>query len=269
MKMSRLVAFSSSLLLGAALALTGAGIANADSSVEAVDYVALGDSYSSGVGAGSYDSASGNCKRSTRAFPRLWANANSPSSFAFTACSGARTNDVTSGQLAPLNASTDLVSISVGGNDAGFADVMTTCVLQSESTCLSRIATARAYVDSTLPGRLDSVYSAIKAKAPSARVVVLGYPRFYQLSGTCVAGLSERERSAINGASDHLNTATAKRAADHGFTFGDVRTTFTGHEICSSNSWLHSVNWLNIGESYHPTAAGQSGGYLPAFNSAA
>ncbi len=42
MKMSRLVAFSSSLLLGAALALTGAGIANADSSVKAVDYVALG-----------------------------------------------------------------------------------------------------------------------------------------------------------------------------------------------------------------------------------
>ncbi|CAM5739453.1 Lipase 1 OS=Streptomyces microflavus OX=1919 GN=Smic_13790 PE=4 SV=1 [Streptomyces microflavus] len=146
---------------------------------------------------------------------------------------------------------------------------MTTCVLQSESTCLSRIATARAYVDSTLPGRLDSVYNAIKAKAPSARVVVLGYPRFYQLGGSCVAGLSERERTAINGASDYLNAATAKRAADHGFAFGDVRTTFTGHEICSGNSWLHSVNWLNIGESYHPTAAGQSGGYLPVFNSAA
>ncbi|CAO0828933.1 Lipase 1 OS=Streptomyces microflavus OX=1919 GN=Smic_13790 PE=4 SV=1 [Streptomyces microflavus] len=113
------------------------------------------------------------------------------------------------------------------------------------------------------------MYNAIKAKAPSARVVVLGYPRFYQLGGSCVAGLSERERTAINGASDYLNAATAKRAADHGFAFGDVRTTFTGHEICSGNSWLHSVNWLNIGESYPPTAAGQSGGYLPVFNSAA
>lgn len=269
MKMSRLVAFSSSLLLGVALALTGAGAANADTSVQAVDYVALGDSYSSGVGAGSYDGSSGNCKRSTRAFPALWAAANSPSSFAFTACSGARTGDVTGGQLGPLNASTDLVSLSVGGNDAGFADVMTTCVLQSEATCLSRIATARAYVDSTLPGKLDSVYAAISAKAPSARVVVLGYPRFYQLGGNCLAGLSEKERSAINGAADYLNAATAKRAADHGFTFGDVRSTFTGHEICSGSAWLHSVNWLNIGESYHPTAAGQSGGYLPVFKSAA
>ncbi|WNF26234.1 SGNH/GDSL hydrolase family protein [Streptomyces sp. C11-1] len=266
MKMSRLVAFSSSLLLGAVLALTGAGIAHADASVKAVDYVALGDSYSSGVGAGSYDGSS--CKRSSRAYPALWAAANSPASFHFTACSGARTNDVTSGQLGPLNASTDLVSISVGGNDAGFADVMTTCVLQSEAACLNRIATARAYVDSTLPGRLDSVYAAIRAKAPSAQVVVLGYPRFYRLGGSCIAGLSEKERAAINGASDHLNTATAKRAADHGFTFGDVRPTFTGHEICSGNSWLHSVNWLNIGESYHPTAAGQSGGYLPVLKSA-
>ncbi|MER5685299.1 MULTISPECIES: SGNH/GDSL hydrolase family protein [unclassified Streptomyces] len=269
MKMSRLVAFSSSLLLGAVLALTGAATANAASSVLAVDYVALGDSYSSGVGSGSYDSASGDCKRSTKAYPNLWASANSPASFAFTACSGARTDDVTAGQLSPLNSSTDLVSISIGGNDAGFADVMTTCVLQSESTCLSRIATARSYVDTTLPGKLNSVYTAIRSKAPSAHVVVLGYPRFYKLGGSCIAGLSETERSAINSASDYLNAATAKRAADHGFTFSDVAGRFTGHEICSGSAWLHSVNWLNIGESYHPTAAGQSGGYLPAFSSAA
>ncbi|WP_406493023.1 SGNH/GDSL hydrolase family protein [Streptomyces sp. NBC_00846] len=269
MKMSRLVAFSSSLLLGAVLALTGAATANAATSVQAVDYVALGDSYSSGVGSGSYDSASGDCKRSTKAYPKLWAAANSPSSFAFTACSGARTSDVKAGQLGPLNSSTDLVSISVGGNDAGFADVMTTCVLQSEATCLSRIATARSYVDTTLPGNLDSVYSAIRAKAPSARVVVLGYPRFYKIGGSCVVGLSDKVRGAINDAANYLNAATAKRAADHGFTFTDVAGKFTGHEICSGGAWLHSLNWLDIGESYHPTAAGQSGGYLPAFASAA
>ncbi|MFF8609410.1 SGNH/GDSL hydrolase family protein [Streptomyces sp. NPDC015346] len=268
MKLSRFAAFSSSLLLGAVLALTGAGTAQA-AETAALDYVALGDSYSSGVGAGNYDSASGNCKRSTRAFPVLWANANSPSSFAFTACSGARTGDVTSGQLGPLSAATDLVSITVGGNDAGFADVMTTCVLQSEAACIERVNQAKAYVDTTLPGKLDAVYSAIRSKAPNARVVVLGYPRFYKIGGSCVAGLSENERRAINGGSDHLNTATAKRAADHGYTFGSVVPAFTGHEICSGASWLHSVNWGNIGESYHPTAAGQSGGYLPSFKAVA
>ncbi|MGW1493902.1 SGNH/GDSL hydrolase family protein [Streptomyces sp. NPDC002402] len=269
MKLSRIAAFSSSLLLGAVLALTGAGQAQASDSALALDYVALGDSYSSGVGAGSYDSASGSCKRSTKAYPKLWAAAHSPSSFAFTACSGARTGDVTAGQLGPLNSATDLVSITIGGNDAGFSDVMTTCVLQSESSCINRINQAKAYVDSTLPGKLDSVYSAISSKAPAARVVVLGYPRFYKLGGSCIAGLSENERAAINGAADHLNAATAKRAADHGYSFADVTPAFTGHEICSGSAWLHSLNWLNIGESYHPTASGQSGGYLPVFSSRA
>lgn len=266
MKQSRIAALSSSLLLSAALALTGASQAQAAESAAALDYVALGDSYSSGVGAGGYDSASGDCKRSAKAYPRLWAAANSPSTFSFTACSGARTSDVTAGQLGPLSSATDLVSISVGGNDAGFADAMTTCVLQSETNCVNRINQARAYIDSTLPARLDSVYRAIRAKATTARVVVLGYPRFYKLNGTCIAGLSERERAAINGAADHLNTALAKRAADHGYAFGDVRPAFTGHEICSGASWLHSLNLLSITDSYHPTAAGYSGGYLPVLN---
>ncbi|MFE7648974.1 SGNH/GDSL hydrolase family protein [Streptomyces phaeoluteigriseus] len=268
MRRSRIAVFVSSFLLAAGAALTGAGSAHGAQLAAEGGYVALGDSYSSGVGAGSYISSSGDCKRSTKAFPYLWNAAHTPTSFSFAACSGARTGDVLAGQLAPLNSSTGLVSITVGGNDAGFADVMTTCVTGSDSTCVNRINTARAYVDSTLPGKLDSVYSAIRSKAPAAHVVVIGYPRFYKVGTTCL-GLSETKRIAINNASDHLNTALAKRAAAHGFAFGDVRTTFTGHEICSGNSWLHSVNWLNIGESYHPTAAGQSGGYLPVLNSAA
>ena len=119
-----------------------------------------------------------------------------------------------------------------------------------------------------MPGKLDSVYTAIRDRAPNARVVVIGYPRFYKLGATCV-GLSETKRKAINDAADLLDSAIAKRAGAHGFTFGDVRTTFTGHELCSGSSWLHSVDWFNIGQSYHPTAAGQSGGYLPVLDSAA
>ena len=264
MRRSRFAAYVGSLLLAVAAVLTGTGTAHAAQG----PYVALGDSYSSGVGAGSYISSSGNCDRSTKAYPYLWAAAHSPSTFDFTACSGARTGDVLANQLGPLSSATALVSISIGGNDAGFSDVMTTCVLQSDSACTSRINTAKAYVDSTLPGQLDSVYDAISAKAPHAHVVVLGYPRFYQLGTTCV-GLSATKRQAINGAADHLDTAINKVAANHGFTFGDVRATFGGHEICSGSSWLHSLNLLNIGESYHPTAAGQSGGYLPVLTSAA
>ncbi|MER6525012.1 SGNH/GDSL hydrolase family protein [Streptomyces sp. NPDC001508] len=266
MRRSRLTAYLTSMLLAVGLALTGAATAQASSSAVAGGYVALGDSYSSGVGAGGYISSSGGCDRSTKAYPYLWNTYNSPSSFAFNACSGATTDDVLASQLGSLNSSTGLVSLTVGGNDAGFADVMTTCVLSDDSGCLSRINTARSYIASTLPGKLNTVYSAIRSKAPSARVVVIGYPRFYKLGTSCV-GLSETKRSAINDASDQMNSVIAQRVAAYGFVFGDVRTTFTGHELCSGSSWLQSVNWLDIGESYHPTAGGQSLGYLPVLSS--
>ncbi|MEU5363554.1 SGNH/GDSL hydrolase family protein [Streptomyces sp. NPDC005925] len=264
MRRSRIAVMLSSLALAAVSVLTGASTASAATG----PYVALGDSYASGVGAGSYTSESGSCKRSTNAAPYLWAASHAPSSFSFMACSGAVTSDVLNNQLGPVNASTSLVSIAIGGNDAGFADVMTTCVTSSDSGCLSRINTARSFVQSTLPGRLDNVYNAIRGRAPSARVVVLGYPRFYKLGASCL-GLSETKRAAINDAADYMNDTIGNVARNHGFTFGDVRGTFTGHELCSGSAWLHSVNWTNIGESYHPTASGQSGGYLPVLTNAA
>ena len=258
MRLSRIVSAASACFLTAAVALFGATPAHAAGPA----YVALGDSYSSGVGAGSYDSGSGSCYRSSKAYPALWAAAHTPSGFSFLACSGATTDDVLSGQLSTLSSDTRLVSISIGGNDAGFSDVMSTCVLSTTDACLDRIDTARAYAEQTLPGKLDAVYDAIGDRAPSARVVVLGYPRFYKLGTTTCVGLSEAKRSAINDAADLLDTVIAKRAADHGFTFGDVRSAFTGHELCSGSAWLHSLT-VSVFESYHPTAAGQSGGYLP------
>lgn len=232
------------------------------------NYVALGDSYSSGVGAGSYTSESGDCKRSTNAYPSLWAAANAPSSFRFVACSGATTGSVASGQLSALSSSTTLVSVTAGGNDVGFADVMQTCVLQSEASCVSRVNTAVSQMENSLPASLNSLYSNIRSRAPQAHVVVLGYPRFYKLSGSCIAGLTETERGAINNASNVLNGVLAKRAADSGFTFSSVVDEFTGHELCSGDAWIHSVS-IPVSNSYHPKAIGQSNGYLPAFRSVA
>ncbi|WP_371500870.1 SGNH/GDSL hydrolase family protein [Kitasatospora sp. NBC_00374] len=246
------------LSLATLAAATDAGAAGAR-------YAALGDSYSAGVGAGSYLGDSGSCKRSTNAYPYLWKNAHGPSAFSFVACSGARTGDVLNSQLSVLDSSTTLVSITIGGNDAGFADTMQTCVLNSESACLSAVAAAKSYATTTLPGKLDQVYTAIHSKAPNAHVVVLGYPHLYKIGGSCIFGIGDTKRAAINGAADTLDDVIAKRAADAGFTFKDVRGLFTGHEICASGTvWLNSTT-LPVDESYHPKAAGQSGGYLPAF----
>jgi lysophospholipase L1-like esterase len=261
---------ASALVAGAAAlaAATLPMLAPAQASAQSVvHYVALGDSYSSGVGAGSYIGSSGSCDQSTKAYPALWDTANQPASYVSEACSGATTATVLSSQLSALSAATTLVSITVGGNDVGFSSVMETCVLESTSSCVSAVNHAEALTASQLPGELDSVLSAIHADAPNARVVVLDYPELYDLSrsSSCI-GLSTTDRTDLNQGADQLDSQIQAAAARHGDVFADVRGYFTGHEICDSGSWLHSVNFLDVSESYHPTASGQSGAYEPVFS---
>jgi lysophospholipase L1-like esterase len=236
----------------------------------AVHYVALGDSYSSGLGAGSYIGSSGSCDQSTNAYPARWDAANQPASYVSEACAGATTATVLSSQLSALSAATTLVSITVGGNDVGFTSVMETCVLLPTSSCVSAVHHAEGLTATQLPGELDSVLDAIRADAPNARVVVLDYPELYDLSrsSSCI-GLSTADRTNLNQGADQLDSQIQAAAARHGDAFGEMRTAFTGHEICDSSSWLHSVNFLDVSESYHPTAAGQSGGYYPVFSAVA
>ncbi|MGB3443299.1 MAG: SGNH/GDSL hydrolase family protein [Actinophytocola sp.] len=256
-----------SALVVAVAATTAFGLA-APASAAAGKYVALGDSYSSGTGAGSYGS-SGSCKRSANAYAQLWANANAPSAFSFVACSGAVTSDVLNNQVSAITSDTALVTISIGGNDAGFANVMVTCNTSSDATCVSRNNDAQNFARSTLPGRLNNVYTQIRNRAPSARVVVLGYPHIYQLGGSCWVGLSETKRAAINQSADVLASVISGRAAAYGFTFVDARSAFAGHEICASGTrWINSVTWP-VDESYHPNATGQRGGYYTALEAVA
>ena len=253
-----------------AVSAISAGLAGAAGAATAVNYVALGDSYSSGLGAGNYIAASGSCDRSTSAYPEQWADAHSPATFVSVACSGATTADVLSSQVSALTKNTTLVSITIGGNDAGFASVMETCVLHSTSTCLNAVATAESFVTSQLPARLNQTLRTIATDAPNAKVVVLGYPDLYDLSrsGSCL-GLSTSDRTALNTGAGDLDAALQAAAQANNDAFADVRGQFAGHEICDSGSWLHSVDIFAISSSYHPTAAGQELGYLPVFATAA
>ncbi|HEY2577375.1 MAG TPA: SGNH/GDSL hydrolase family protein [Streptosporangiaceae bacterium] len=265
-----LTSLAATAALAPALALAlPAGAAQARAHpMTGVNYVALGDSYASGLGAGDY--SDGNCDESANAFSVLWANANHPASFANETCSGATTQTVISSQLSPLSSSTTLVSIVIGGNDVGFSNTLVTCVLDSTSACVSAIQTDESEMQTQLPGEMDSVLSDIAADAPAAHVVVLGYPELYDLSqsSSCI-GLSTTDRTDLNQAADELDGQIQAAAARNGDSFGDVRSAFDGHQICDSSSWLHSVNFLDVAESYHPTASGQSGGYFPVFSSLA
>ncbi|MGK5557711.1 SGNH/GDSL hydrolase family protein [Actinomadura kijaniata] len=229
-------------------------------------YVALGDSYSSGVGAGAYDKSSGRCMRSGNAYPQLWARSRQVGAFAFVACSGATTGSVSAGQLGALNAATTLVTITVGGNDAGFGRVMRACVLESTAACVKEAGAAEIFMETVLPKRLDGLYGEISTRAPGARVVVLGYPHLYMNVDYC-PGVSTTRRNALNKASDTLATVVGAAAVRSGFVFSDVRDEFTGHELCSGDGWLNGTT-VPLGDSFHPTARGHQWGYLPAMESA-
>jgi len=264
MRSSRMLAVSAvALTIGLAAAITGTGIPAQAAS--AVNYVALGDSYSAGVGAGSN---SGSCGQSPNAYPALWASANSPASFTFAACSGAKTTDVINSQLSSLSSSTTLVSITIGGNDVGFSSILETCVLSSTSTCESTVSTAEQNANNTLPSLLNTMLADIRSYAPNAKIVVLDYPVFYDLSVSICLGLSRGDHQALDNGINDLDGLIATAAAQNGDTFADVRAQFSGHELCDGAGWLNSVT-LPIGDSYHPTATGQKSGYLPVFSAAA
>lgn len=234
-----------------------------------VNYVALGDSYSAGVGAGNYLADSGDCSRSPAAFPALWAAKHKPKSFTSVACSGAEIGDI-AGQLSALSPATTLVSVTVGGNDIGFGRLVRTCILESQTRCVGSLTDSQKSIRDSMPGRLDEVYRSIRQRAPGAMVVVLGYPRFYEVTKPGCDALPLASRTKVNETIDQLDEIIAATAARNGFRYADVRDGFSRDQICTAGTaMLHALTLAEVTESYHPTAEGQSDAYLPAFTAAA
>jgi lysophospholipase L1-like esterase len=282
----RILAVAASLVLTATAAVTATATVTATAATAAatsrparsvpvtsllpVRYVALGDSYSAGTGAGRYPAAGRSCERSTSAFPQLWASRHHPASFVSVACAGATTATVRASQLSALSARTTLVSITVGGNDVGFTHVMETCVLELPSSCQKAVAVAESSIKKTLPAQLNQTLQAIHTRAPLARIVVLGYPDLYDLtqSPDCV-GIGTAKRTALNQGAGVLDQVLSAAAARNGDRYVDVRSRFASHEICdASASYLNALIYP-LDSSYHPNASGQKNGYLPAFTAAA
>ncbi len=250
-----------------ALAGLGAGLLAVATALPASaagsSYVALGDSYSSGVGTRTYINDGTSCMRSVYAYPSLIASAKGYA-LNLRACSGATVADVTNTQLSALSASTAYVTMSVGGNDAGFASVLTTCAQPSwMSDCMGAIDKAQNYINNTLPGSLTTLYAAIRARAPYAKVTIVGYPRIFN-GDDCNAftWFSPTEESRLNQTADLLNGKLATLAASKGFAFANPTSAFIGHAVCDSAEWINGLSYP-VSESYHPKVVGHASGYLP------
>src|SRR5947208_4954716 len=201
----RFVAVLAVVLAAAAVAATASA-----------NYAALGDSYSSGVGTGS-DTLDSACKGGVYAYPYLWAQKHPGTSLSFVACSGAKTSDVLASQIQAVTSATTLVTMTIGGNDIGFANLIYQCTL---SDCSAALDSTRANLEATLGAALDRVYTTVKSRAATgATVVALGYPRVFS-GASCFGslGISSTEATKANQLSDALAQLPATRAATDGVT---------------------------------------------------
>ena len=244
-------------------AVTALVVAASPAQAAPPSYVALGDSYSSGTGTRSYIIDGTSCLRSVYAYPSLIATARGYA-LNFRACSGAKIGDVQANQLSALTAGTNYVTISIGGNDAGFVDVLTTCAQPSWlSNCNGAIDKAESYIRNTLPGALNTLYAQIRARSPQAKVTVVGYPRIF--NGTdcnLLTWFSGSEMTRLNATADLINSVTSGRASAAGFSFANPTSRFIGHAVCDDPEYLNGLS-NPIVESFHPNKLGHSSGYTP------
>ena len=223
-----------------ALALAGSALfgltAASASPRQPIGYDALGDSYASGYGVPPYTAT---CGRSDAAYAVQIDGRMKIDLDDFVACAGATTTSLVSGhQLDALDADTDLVTLTIGGNDIGWSSTIGACLLGTDPQCAGSIALTRGKISNLLPGVLDTVYAQVSQHAPDARVLVVGYPRLFSPEYGAFLGASPAEQDALNDGADLLNAVIAQAATRHGFGFVDVTKRFDGHGVNAPEAWV-------------------------------
>jgi lysophospholipase L1-like esterase len=245
----------------AAVALVGSAASAGSAAAPRVVYDALGDSYASGYGVPPY----AECGRSQGAYAVQLDGRQRLQLDDFVACAGATTTSlVTGGQLAALDADTDLVTLTIGGNDVGWSTAVTACIGGTDAQCASAVALVNARITTQLPALLDTVYAQVAAAAPDAHIVVAGYPRLFSPEYGGYLAATSAELSTLNAAADTLNAVIAEAAARAGFQFVDVRKRFDGHGANSPDAWILGPF---VPGAFHPTVEGYQA-YTAAVNSA-
>lgn len=219
-----------------------------------LEYAAIGDSFAAGTGGRNYLDTS--CYRSANSYPKqLDADANLRL-VAFPACSGASTVEVISQQVPAIPSTARVVTVTVGGNDVGFADVMQSCFVFRTSSCASDIANGAAIAASEgFAASIRNVVDQAQAKAPGAKVIVTGYPLLFHLNAS---GVNTKYSWAdeVNLETVKLNDVIEANAIAAGAVFVDAEGPFAGHGIGSSSPWINDWSLFRSTDAFHPNATG-------------
>lgn len=223
---------------------------------ERVQYDVLGDSYGSGYGVPPYTA----CGRSESAYGVLVDGRQRLALDDFVACAGATTTSlVEGGQLEALDADTDLVLLSIGGNDIGWSQAVVACLFAADADCAATTEAIRGRISDDLPGLLDTLHDQVAAAAPEARVIVTGYPHLFSPENGGFLGASPAEQQALNDGADLLNGVLRAAADEHGFDLVDVTRRFDGHGVNAPEPWIlgpfRPDGSLETG-AFHPNLAG-------------
>lgn len=249
-------------------------------------YVALGDSYTSGpgiaaqLGPATNPSAPAICRRSSDNYPSLVARSLGLT-FRDVSCAGATTENLSGSQgpgippqLSALGPSTGLVTVGIGGNDVGFATIAANCAAatpwggtRTGWNCISHY-TAGGVDQLTLAVRqagqkVLASLEEIRARAPHARVLVVGYPDILPPTGSgCWPRLpfSPRELVYLGDVEGQLNATLARDAATAGDVYVDTATPSASHNACTDDHtrWVVPVT-LSAGKfPLHPSALGMA-----------
>ncbi|MEV5758577.1 SGNH/GDSL hydrolase family protein [Streptomyces tendae] len=242
-----------------------------------LDYVALGDSYSAASGVLPVDPTNLLCLRSTANYPHVIA-----------ATTGARLKDVTCGaaqtahfrqaqypgtapQLDALDTGTDLVSLTIGGNDnSTFINAITACgtagVLSGGkgSPCKDKHGTSfDDEIEANTYPALKQAFLDVRAKAPRARVAALGYPWITPATAdpSCFVKLpvAAGDVPYLRAIQAHLNDAVRRAAEETGATYVDFSTVSDGHDACEApgTRWIEPLLFGHSLVPVHPNALGE------------
>ncbi|WP_108251946.1 SGNH/GDSL hydrolase family protein [Planctomonas deserti] len=234
-----------------------------DSQRDTMAYVALGDSYASGQGAGDY--SDGRCLRSSAGYPALLDTESGIRLVADASCSGDTTADLLAEQLGALSEDTRLVTVTIGANDLGAIRVAAVCsVSPSSADCRTMLTAALTLLEpgGELEQRLRTTFARVRAEAPTARIIATGYPDLFEASafGTGSGGSGpdgEALITTLQGATRSLNAGIqaavlAERRAGSDIAYADVSEAFAGHGVGGSDEWILSTG----PDVFHPKAVG-------------
>ncbi|MFI2612984.1 SGNH/GDSL hydrolase family protein [Kitasatospora sp. NPDC018619] len=279
--------------VGTALALTSTSARAAAPAPRHM--VALGDSYAAGAGVPSQ--SAGLCLRSDRNYGHLVAGALQAVTYTDATCSAAKIKAMTQPQydafirvndpqLDAVGADTDLVTLGIGGNDLaasdlGLGELVATCIAGAVVNPLGTPCKDVYHhghwdwnsmswqygtddlaerIRTTIAPQLADTLRRIHAKAPGARVLLVGYPSVLPADGTrCVLRqpVTPGDVEYMRGVLDGLNAALKSTAAANGATYVDTATPTAGHDVCSDDRWIEGALPGSPAVPFHPNAAGE------------